>query len=299
MGLNNEILRNIAQLANLQAFKLLHEGDAAGAWSWLRAILRSGRHLGMNGRIMDRWYGNDITNTASFQVEVWATDPSVDAQLLRQALDDALAVDAMTAPYRETVRTEFFAYMNILDNARMREQFYAIDPTTGGDRSGEFKNRLAAALAPLRHEPERSRRIMKLHLANWLSVCDLSPIERASRTVKVGKLVFYRPDPDLLPVRSIDELARWTETSRYFGQPGAAEVTSLFCRMMDKDERCRFRPILELTAGLYRREVGTSPRSIDLLIDHYPQETPVGSYLRANSPDYRSSRVAEPLGALR
>jgi hypothetical protein len=262
-GRDNDRLRKLAQLANLQAFKLQHEGDLVGAWSWVRANLRAGRHLGMHGEIMDRWYGGDITNTASFQLKVWADDPKVDLGLLRRALDDAVAIDAMTAPYRETIRTEYFLCMNLLDNPEMRERMIATDPRDGKDRSGGFKHRLGAWLAPLFHEPERSRRVIRLHVANWLSVCDLPPAERALRKVNFGKLILFRPAPGEPSPVSPSHIARWTETSRYFHDPSASNI---FCRMMEKDEQVRGRPIVALVKAIYEREHGRPPESVEALL---------------------------------
>jgi hypothetical protein len=269
----NARLRNFSAMANLRAFQLQHEGDMAGSWTWLRANLRAGRHSGMNGFVVERLIGMAVYSSASKQAMHWADDPRVDARLLRQALNEVLAIDALTAPYRETFRGEFFATMNTIDDPEARERAVCMEKGTGKDLSGTFRNRLEARLATLYHEPERSRRVTRLIIANWLSACDLPPAEREARKVKIGKMTLFRPGPGESSPVSLEAIAGWKASTRY-----VKELLDWFnfTDAMKRDELARAAILIHLAEQLYKREHGELPATVDALIGPYLPTIPAG-----------------------
>ena len=55
------------------------------AWSWYKAKLRSSRHVGKRGVMLERFAGAFIHRNATLRIIRWAGDPRVDAALLRRA----------------------------------------------------------------------------------------------------------------------------------------------------------------------------------------------------------------------
>jgi hypothetical protein len=279
----NQRLRNFSDMANLQAFRLQHEGDLAGAWTWLRANLRAGRHSGMNGCIVERLIGINVYSSASNQAMHWADDPRVDARLLRRALDEVLAIDALTAPYRETLRTEFFGAMNTYGDPAMRERIVTEEKRAGKELSGTFRDRLEAQIAMLSHEPERSRRVTRLVLSNWLAACDLPPAEREAREVKFAKLTLFRPGPGEGAPLSPEAIAGWTGSTRY--AKIHLNVWSAIANMMTRDERARATILVHLAEELYKREHGEDPPSIEALVGPYLPAIPAGYLPQDDRPE--------------
>ena len=90
-------LGEFTQMALLEAGRLEAAGDVDGAWGWYRAILRSSRHTS-HGFLIQRLVGGALYRRASERVTRWAADPAGDATHLRQALEEVLAINAMTPP---------------------------------------------------------------------------------------------------------------------------------------------------------------------------------------------------------
>jgi hypothetical protein len=263
------VLRLI-RLANLQAFQLQHEGNYAGAWTWLRAGLRSSRHPGMNGFLFEEAMGRQAFQDAAGQTSVWADDPKVDARLLRTALDDVLAMQSLDPVPSRSVRTQYIGLMSTLRDRKTAGGFLA-------DFGWRIDGERGEMIAAFRHEPERSRRVYRLIIANWLSACDLPAAERKHRILHFGNLVLYAPAPGETPPIAPEELARWCETTRYaqwfFKLPELNPEYNPF----GPGEITRADLIVCLATQLYKREKGHEPTSIEEL---------VGPYLKAIPADY-------------
>src|SRR5262249_25675382 len=135
--------RSLSWLAALQAMKLESEGDFQGAWTWYRAILQLSRNLGQHGTNFERIFGIALHATASDLMVRWAGHPEVGATMLRAALDDVRTIDSQTVPLSTTLKTEYVFIRDSLD-----------DPSN------------AATQSPVLGEPELSRRVMNIMLAN-------------------------------------------------------------------------------------------------------------------------------------
>jgi hypothetical protein len=265
------------RLANLKAFKLQHEGDLDGSWTWLRGNLRMSRHSGMNGFLIERMVGYSAFNATVGQVTRWSEDPRVDASLLRRALEDLLVIDRLTPSHAECLRNEYISLMKTLADPDHRDRALAQEYQTPEQITPKelARYRLGSTLATLGCEPERSRRVIRLVVANWLTALKLTSAERADRVVKIGNLTLYRPAPGESSPISVEELARWFESTRYakhflIGNVFAANGNPL------REEGERAALIVHVAEQLYLREHGELPETAEALVGPYLKHLPGG-----------------------
>jgi len=203
----------IATAALFKAGKLQAEGDHAGAWNLLKAVVRASRHVEWaTARADGRGIGIMMVQYARQPVADWARDRSVSAVMLRQSLDDLAAADALTPPLSTFYRLEHRAALATLTNI---EPLIAARASERRDRAPWHLFAIAPAVeAYLDGEPERSRRVLKLLLANDLAWCDRSVADQPP--VAVPRLRIFEPDPTTpAAARALapEELARWADSS--------------------------------------------------------------------------------------
>ena len=112
-------LRSFARLAGLEGTRLEAAGDMDGALTWYVAMLRSGRHSGTRGVIIERLVGSAINAVASRNLTRWAADPRVTPSMLRRAIDAAIEAEGMTRPTSEAMKGEYVSIMNSIDDPRL------------------------------------------------------------------------------------------------------------------------------------------------------------------------------------
>ena len=100
-------LWTLCQLALLEGDRLETTGKPSEAWPWYLGVLRCSRHIGQHGWIMERALGADLHEEVSHRIVKWAADSRVDAPLLRQALVQTQAADALTEPLSEMLRYSY------------------------------------------------------------------------------------------------------------------------------------------------------------------------------------------------
>ena len=105
----------LCQLALLEGDRLETAGKPSEAWPWYLGVLRCSRHIGQHGWIMERALGADLHEEVSHRIVKWAADSRVDAPLLRQALVQTQAADALTEPLSEMLRYSYLLYRRDLD----------------------------------------------------------------------------------------------------------------------------------------------------------------------------------------
>lgn len=216
-------LRSLARLGAVEAARRVHEGDLAGAWEIERAILRSGVHCGRHGILVERLVDAAIVRQATERIVRWAADPRVDAALLRRALADVEAAEAMRTPASEVLKREYVLLMNALEDPRLRDapaQYARLlqwSPPPPSLKIGPLtltadQFRYGGLARSSRGEPERSRRVLRLVFANWLAACD-RPVEDRPPVVETRPALF-RHGPDapaaaraLPPERIAEEFA--------------------------------------------------------------------------------------------
>jgi hypothetical protein len=270
-----QTLRRFLRLADLEAIRLDHEGDLAGSWKWIRANLRAARHSGQFGFWIERVVGHSHYEGVSMQAIRWSDQPGVDAPMLRRALDDVLAIEAISTPPSNVLFNQYFDLMNTLDDPGMRER--AVNsgfPREQVTPLRAAREKLLAIRALLIHEPERSRRVGRLVIANWLSVYDLPAAERKRRLHLGLKNHFYDPAPGETSPIAIEELDRWYE-STYYVREIFANLKGLE-RSISRDEKVRAGLIVHLAGQLYKREKGEEPANVRELIGPYLKRFPVG-----------------------
>ena len=195
-------LRMLGRLADLEGTRLEEKGAMAEAWNWYKSILRSSRHVGRHGVVIERLVGAAIFETSCRRISHWAADPRVDAALLRRALADSLAADALTPPLSDSIKLEYLICLRDLEELRVTVNEM---PMPGGQNgwlerlavSTGTKPPLQRARVLFSNDVERSRRVLRLLFANWLPQLDKIASERAPIAIE-KPTVIYAHDPTAL-----------------------------------------------------------------------------------------------------
>ncbi len=265
-------LTEFGRLARLAASRRLAEAnDPAGAWALYRGVLRASRHAGRNQGWWGRYRGLELMQMVTAPIESWADDPRVDAALLRRALADVRAVQALSAPASMTLRCDSLSLRNLLDQ--------------WGGRLGERPANVAGVPVPsaltravmfLSREPERSQRAARLYFARWLAECDKLPAERAGIDPPPGPGSFIeimRVGPDApAAVRALDEptLRAWIAScpllGGWLGTGLNLPPVSMIQPILDRDRRGLDVLLIHLAEALYTREHGAPPKFLGDLI---------------------------------
>ncbi len=280
-----QTLRRMVRLAQLVGRRMEGQGDLDAAWDWYRAGLRCSRHCGMNGGFIDRLIGFTLYSQMDKSIRVWADHPNQSPSGLRRALDDVVAIDTMTPSYAEALRAEYFAFSGFLDEpglsiAKIELQ---ITETKGRPDISPFAAMKEAFWRLVLREPERSRRLIRLVWANWLSAAALPPEGRLRRGHKLPNGYFYDPPPDASEsVRRLtpETLDRWVGSTRYLRAmlPGIDNLD----KAQRNEAEMRASLIVFLAEQLYHRENGRAPSSPDQLVGPYLKALPEG-YVRPDS----------------
>lgn len=272
----------LRHLALLEASRLEDRADLEGAWSWYRAVLRAAHHVAMRGTIYERWISRSWRVEVNDRLGPWSEDPRTTPAMLRRALDDVLACEALLPRETDTIKS---VYLSVIDNPDGR-----FDPARQaliqrlkrvyvGSTELQLDQRwiepIADAWRLWRREPERSRRVLRLTVANWLAYYDLPPDRRrAPSTETSGRYDFYAFGPEA-PARaralSTAALDRWLATT--------ADAQEWLMRWDFRALRYRERAdhralVLLLARQLYRRDRGADPPSDEALVGPYLEKLP-------------------------
>ena len=284
-------LASFLPMALLEASRREETGDMAGAWDWYRAVLRTIHHLRRHGPLVrrlsaQRWH-TDLRNHAT----AWAADARTTPALLRRALEDVVACEAMAPSESYTLKAEYLyaegllasrhnpgrqmppAWMMSLASRRAIQSLAVV-------LTPEQLQAIAAAWRTWRREPERSQRVLRLVTANWLAYYDLPPDQRPSPDPDVSPWELYSFGPSA-PAQaralSPEALGRWVDTAH-----DAQEILRLFnWRGLRIKELAGHRElVLRLASELYRRDHGSEPPEPEVLVGPYlkrlPAEMPAG-----------------------
>jgi hypothetical protein len=288
-------LRVFGWLAALEGTRLQDKGAMDEAWSWYNCILRSSRHAGKHGVVIERMVGAAIFDTACRRISHWAADPRVDAVVLRRALAELLEADAMTPPLSESMKLEYLMFFRDLKELRV----IASEIPMPGGQSGWIekvatstgtKAQLQRARLRITNDIERSRRVLRLLFANWLPQLDKVASERAPIAIR-NPIVIYandasaQPSARVLAPTELDAAVGQTLFAHQFLRPGdqwpqgsapwsgsAWEGDGALAR----EPLRRAVLIVTLAAELYKRERGKAPSNAGELLDGYLKELPPG-----------------------
>ncbi|MGO9920805.1 MAG: hypothetical protein ACLQIB_39710 [Isosphaeraceae bacterium] len=249
----------IGTAALFMAARLRSEGDPSGAWRLLKAVVRASRHIEWAVSTADgRSVGIGLIQYASEPVADWANDPAVGVPLLRRALDDLAAAESLTPPLSTFYRREYLIAVESLKNL---QPLIAARAQARHDLGRWHVLDLAPRLeAFLSGEPERSRRVLNLLVANDVAWCD-RPV--ALRPEFAGEtLHIFVPDPAApAAARAVapEQLARLAESALIAPNP------SWRMGELDKWERIDRWSLRELNqavvVSLFTKEMGRAPAS--------------------------------------
>jgi hypothetical protein len=263
-------LPRLAHLALLEATRLEEEGDLAGAWEWYRATLRSSRHAGTHGGLVQRGIAGSILELAGGPVSQWVAEPKLDSALLRQALDDTIACESLMSPFSETIQLEYISLIKAVDDSEgLLHEWDAEDPTLYRHFTGSVMARLF-----LYREPERSKRVARHIFANWLTQCDAPRARRPGATSKLG---LYSARSDALALATTvapEALEEWLKSTLLLEHllPPVAQ----FQRLIDTEPAILGALEIMLASQLYEREHGGSATTVGALVGPYLKRVPQG-----------------------
>jgi hypothetical protein len=282
----------LGRLAGLEGSRHEEANEMAEAWRWYRASLRASRHVGKHGVIIERMIGAGLHEQAVRRILPWSANPRVDSPLLRRALADTIAADAMTPPLSQHLKYEYIMYLRDLNELRV-----LVDdiPLPGGTLGQWVEQRLPRRVRhniqrtclSLSNDDERSRRLLRLLLANWLPQVDRPESERAPMAVS-GPTPIFAADPlapaaaQVLEPEVLDQLLSESVLANFIFRPKNKNYGSFQMSLWEKDNpldrerRRRSALIVRLAAELYRRERGRLPASVGELIGPYLKALPEG-----------------------
>lgn len=272
-------LGTLARLAVLEGSRLQSEGDLAGAWGWLRVALRASRHSGKHGSQIERLIGGAMHKVASKGITLWASDPRVDAPLLRRALAEVIEADAMTVPLAETAKLEYRLFVASMSDPNLIEDFLVSNNFDEKDWSQRLpvpdaaKAPIQAARVLAADDRERGLRVARLMTANWLPHLDKPP-SRRPRLARMDPRIF-EADPAAPPAsRALPpaELSRWLDSSLLAGR--FYRGIGKFHPQIDRERSRQARLVVHLASELYRRERGEPPPSPEALVGPYLKALP-------------------------
>ncbi len=283
----------LSHLGGLEGSRHQDQGEMAEAWTWFRAILRSSRHVGRHGVSIERLMGAYMHKHAARRILDWAADPRVDARLLRKALDDTLAADAMTPPLSEALKVDYLMWLRDMEELRVMVN----DVPMPGGQFGVLEQMVKATGAKLQiqrvrlratNDVDRSRRVMRLLFANWLAQVDKPSSKRAPIAI-AGPTLIYAADPTAPPAARalapeiLDNAILNTALAQEMFRPSFKHITIGGPRVpwegdgpLAREPLRRAALIVKLAAELYRRERGQAPTTAGALVGPYLKVLPEG-----------------------
>ncbi len=215
-----------------------------------------------------------LAQYARESVADWAADKATTVPMLRQALADLTAAESLTPPLSSFYRQE---YLVALESLTSPKPFFTSQPQQPANAAQRpYFASFPALDAFLHNEPERSRRVLNLLVANDLAWCD-RPVD-VRPTVAVSRLHIFEPDPAApRSARALapEELARWADS--------AVVTPTLSWRLGDIEkwegiDRWSIRSLSEVVAvSLFTKDVGHKPASPAEALKRYrpdPGDTP-------------------------
>jgi hypothetical protein len=286
-------LVSLACMAMLEGSRLEDQGDMAGAWEWYNATLRASRHVGMRSGSRERLLGYGMLIDLGDRAVSWARDARVDATALRRALADVQAAAAMSGSAADTFKSDYVHLMWAFDHPESW-----VESVQGGYHI--LPPRAFEAVAFLKREPERSRRIARLIFAHWLDQCERPRAARPPMTTDVTLKFWGTPHryPDFPysdPPHGLDARHPLTAERLAGGMSSALYVNTLMPPLqiaMDSIDQERSRwgvMIVTFAEQLYEREHGQPPPSPEALVGPYLPSLPEG-YAAPATPGAPSAR---------
>jgi hypothetical protein len=279
--------RTFARLAMLEGSRLEAEGEFEEALDCYLAILRASRHTGRRGCAIDRLVGIAMHANACKRLTALAERPEVGASTVRRALDAAVAIDAMTPANSDTLKCEYLSFVNSVDLPLLDDPSKILNPAPEMWKSplGRAYFRMARVF---KKEPERSRRVYRLIVANRLAYCDLPSARRPPKVSLAPNLPpkgaawalladLYTVDETApAPARALpaEDLARWYASTIYaeLCLPNLGAIDKALAR----ERGVQATLLIALANQLYLKEHGKAAETVEELVGPYLKALPEG-----------------------
>jgi hypothetical protein len=209
----------------------------------------------------------------------WADNSRTTPALLRQALDDVVACEALAPSDLDSLKAGYLGVSALLDSPsnpghevplmrfrRFWNPNYQLNP--------EQIQAIWDTWRFWRHEPERSRRVIRLVTANWLAYLDLPASDRPKPDPKVASFDLYPFGPQA-PAQaralSPEALDDWFDTA-FDAQKVLRFLDGSGVRTVEKANHGDL--VILLGTELYHRDHGTDPPTPEALVGPYLKSLP-------------------------
>lgn len=260
----------IRRLVIIKAALLLHEeGKADKAWTWLRALFRSSRHLGNPGPSMDRVIGTVFHTMGSKALVRWAANERVTASHLKIAIRELDTIHQMTVRNSVVLKHDYLTTSRFLSQpSQLREthiNYREIVPDGLKSVSGIYLF--------LNAEPDLADLLLRHVFANSLSQSDLP---RRDRVLAGTRCPMFEPTgfeyPPLMDPRSLDNVLARSKLALSMSPPTHEPAIT------DREETRQNALVLCLNAELFRRTHGRYPTKLEDLVPEFIDQIPPDPY---------------------
>ncbi len=275
-----------AWLVLLEASRLEEQGDMEGAWIWYRSLFRIKLHVMRRGSVFQRFLADRNCSGLRPQIATWAANPRTSVPLLRKALADILAGEPSAEWDAFSLKIDYLEQMHEIDKEWGRVYWGTPEAQNVKVFGEDLPPNLAwipySAKRYFWNEPERSRRVLRLAFANWLSHAENSdpqlqkPAVRASfRGANRNTAVYFYPvdpkSPAIARKLTPESLAKW-----FVGTKDAKVLLHFWpwpaIRTTERREHRAL--VVTLADELYKREHGKPPASEEALVGTYLDRLP-------------------------
>jgi len=287
--------------AGLEASRLEGAGDFEAAWAWHKARLRGCLLSARGTPFVFRWGLAMHLGQVASAVQSWGDAPGITVPLLRRAIADIEAMEAVLPGASDTLKAEYLLIRSAYDSpeaVHLRADPPAAPPWAP-PAPPSLPAREVTLPGPLRplawwaedyvnNEPERSRRATRLLFANWLSQADRRPGSR-TKAVSADPLVFDVAPGTTPPRLAPADLAAFVASAklasivRGSGATQAVPWTVGFPWQhdrwpagLDADRRALADLIVAFASRIYEIETGTYPSGPALLVPKILPRLPDG-----------------------
>jgi hypothetical protein len=279
-------VREVVNLALLEGARRAEAGDTAGAWECYRGVLRTVTHLRRRGDVYERWLANAMQNPLQKGLATWAADPKTTIPQVRRALDEVIECRPRPEWEAFSLKLSYLDLTRDMDAPTDYVHRAIVEGKTYRLGGLEIPNEFSAYLYPvhrfLKREPERSRRVLRLILANWLAHVEVPELRGSRPAVRAAfsyrgntsNLVLYPISPQAPPIaRAVQPqaVATWLVTTLDLNPFSWA---NMWTQTHYQELRSYRELVVSLAEELYRRERGASPASDEALVGTYLKALP-------------------------
>ncbi|MDX2036079.1 MAG: hypothetical protein SFX72_05465 [Isosphaeraceae bacterium] len=253
-----------SRLVLLEGLRLENLGRNDDALDWYLSLLRFSRHQANNTLFHERFRSLAILQSVAPRLAAWSDHPNQSVQGLQRALRGVLEARELLAPPSGSILAEIDRLERaLLDPARLDRELALDAFNRPGQDLSVWAERLGYASRLFQAEPDRSRRVIRSIMANWLDAVESRRILDRSERLDFSNIMLFRDDRGT-PVREFESLAAVLATTRY-AQFAMPHING-FVTTLSEDERHFENLVRHLGEAVFRRLNGrnpTSPEEVD------------------------------------